>query len=256
MLEIIQIPVLNDNYIYLLHDSESAETAVIDPALSQPVCDTLSSKGWTLNYIYNTHHHWDHVGANVELKEKFNCTVFASEFDQSRIPGIDKTLKHGDKLKLGNQDAEIIATPGHTLGHIVYHFKQSNALFCGDTLFSMGCGRLFEGTAKQMWGSLHLLKQLPKETQLYCAHEYTLSNNKFALTLEPDNLALLQRYQEVKHLRANDKATIPSTLEKELATNPFLREDSLPLQQSIKMTNRSALEVFEKTRELKDNYKN
>jgi hydroxyacylglutathione hydrolase len=120
----------------------------------------------------------------------------------------------------------------------------------------MGCGRLFEGTAKQMWDSLHLLKQLPKETQLYCAHEYTLSNNKFALTLEPDNLALLQRYQEVKHLRANDKATIPSTLEKELATNPFLREDSLPLQQSIKMTNRSAVEVFKKTRELKDNYKN
>ena len=254
MVNIIQLPVLNDNYIYLIHEPVSGETAVVDPAIAQPVLDTLSSKGWTLNYIYNTHHHWDHVGANLELKEKTGCLILASEADHSRIPGIDKGLKQGDEIKLGNQVVKVIETPGHTLGHIVYHFPYSNALFCGDTLFSMGCGRLFEGTAEQMWHSLQQLKQLPKETQIYCTHEYTQANGKFALTIEPDNQHLQQRIQQVKQLRENNKPTVPSSLEQELATNPFLRENSPEIQKSTEMTGQPMVEVFRKIRALKDNF--
>ena len=254
MLDIIQLPVLNDNYIYLIHEPFSGGTAVVDPAVAKPVLDTLSSKGWTLNYIFNTHHHWDHVGANLELKEKTGCLILASESDYSRIPGIDKGLKQGNEIKLGNQVVKVIETPGHTLGHIVYHFPNGNALFCGDTLFSMGCGRLFEGSAKQMWHSLQRLKELPRETQIYCAHEYTLANSNFALTLEPDNQYLQQRIQQVKQLRELNKPTIPCTLELELATNPFLREDSSEIQKSIGMTGQPMTEVFRKIRILKDNF--
>ncbi len=254
MLEIIQLPVLNDNYIYLLHETISGETAVVDPAVAQPVLDVLKQKNWTLNYIFNTHHHSDHVGANLELKEKTNCTILASEFDQSRIPGIDRTLKHGDQIKLGNQIANIIATPGHTLGHIVYYFKDSHALFCGDTLFSMGCGRLFEGTAEQMWASIQQLKNLPKETNIYCAHEYTQANGKFALSLEPNNHQLILRIQQVNHLRSQNRPTIPSTMGQELTTNPFLREKSLEIQQSVNMVNQPAEKIFKKIRTLKDSF--
>lgn len=254
MLEIIQVPVLDDNYIYLIHEPIAGETAVVDPAIAQPVIDTLNEKGWTLNFIYNTHHHWDHVGANLELKEKTNCKILASEFDRARIPGIDKVLKQNDKIKLGAQVLNIIETPGHTLGHIVYYFADCNALFCGDTLFSMGCGRLFEGSAKQMWTSLQLLKKLPKQTQIYCTHEYTQSNASFALSIEPDNIQLQKRAQAVNQLRTENKATVPSTMEQELATNPFMREHSLSIQQTINMKDRSNIEVFAKIRELKDNY--
>ena len=254
MIDIIQLPVLNDNYIYLIHEPVSGTTAVVDPAVAQPVLDTLSNKGWTLDYIFNTHHHWDHVGANLELKEKTGCQILASEADRSRIPGIDKGLKQGDEINLGNQVVTVIETPGHTLGHIVYFFPKSNALFCGDTLFSMGCGRLFEGTADQMWHSLQKIKDLPKETQIYCTHEYTQANGKFALTIEPDNQHLQQRIQQVKQLREHNKPTVPSTLEQELTTNPFLRENSPEIQKSIEMTGQPMNKVFRKIRELKDNF--
>jgi hydroxyacylglutathione hydrolase len=254
MIDIIQLPVLNDNYIYLIHEPVSGKTAVVDPAVALPVLDTLSNKGWTLDYIFNTHHHWDHVGANLELKEKTGCQILASEADQSRIPGIDKGLKQGDEINLGNQVVTVIETPGHTLGHIIYHFPNSNALFCGDTLFSMGCGRLFEGSAEQMWHSLQQLKELPKETQIYCTHEYTLANGKFALTIEPDNQHLQQRVLQVKQLRELKKPTVPSTLEQELATNPFLRENSPEIQKSIAMTGQPMIEVFRKIRALKDSF--
>ena len=254
MLEIIQLPVLNDNYIYLLNEPVSGETAVIDPAVAQPVLDVLKQHNWTLNYILNTHHHSDHVGANLELKQKTNCQILASKIDQARIPGIDKALVHGDKIQLGEQIATILETPGHTLGHIVYHFADSHALFCGDTLFSMGCGRLFEGSAEQMWQSMQQLKELPKETQIYCAHEYTQANGEFASSLEPDNLQLKQRIQQVDQLRAKNRPTIPSTMAQELATNPFLRENSLQLQRSINMTGQPAEKIFKKIRELKDQF--
>jgi len=254
MLEIIQLPVLNDNYIYLIHDSVSKETAVVDPAIAQPVLDTLEQKNWSLTYILNTHHHFDHVGANLELKQKTNCQILASKVDQSRIPGIDRALEHGDQIQLGMHTAKIISTPGHTLGHIVYHFADENALFCGDTLFSMGCGRLFEGSAEQMWQSLQQLKALPKQTRIYCAHEYTQANGEFALSLEPNNQQLKLRIKQVEQLRAQNKSTIPSTLEQELASNPFLREDSPELQQSIQMTGQAVEKVFKKIRELKDQF--
>ncbi len=254
MLQIIQLPVLSDNYIYLLHEPVSGETAVVDPAIASPVLDVLKQKKWTLNYIFNTHHHADHVGANLELKQKTNCTILASTFDQSRIPGIDRTLNHKDQIKLGNQQVTIFETPGHTLGHIVYYFEKSQALFCGDTLFSMGCGRLFEGTAEQMWLSLQPLKKLPKQTRIYCAHEYTQANGKFAISLEPNNQQLLQRIHQVNQLRKQNQSTIPSTIEQELATNPFLREDSIEIQQTAGINNQSSEEIFKKIRELKDNF--
>ena len=254
MLEIIQIPVLNDNYIYILHEPESGETAVVDPAVSQPILDILSNKGWLLKYILNTHHHSDHVGANLALKQQTGCEILASDADFSRIPGIDKRLRHGDKISLGNQTAIVIATPGHTSGHIIFHFVESNALFCGDTLFSMGCGRLFEGTAEQMWESLQQIKKLPNQTHIYCAHEYTQANGEFALTLEPNNPQLLQRMQQVNELRAENKSTIPVSLKQELATNPFLRGDKLAIQRSIDRVGRSQVEVFAKIRELKDSF--
>jgi hydroxyacylglutathione hydrolase len=254
MLEIIQIPVLNDNYIYLLHDPDSAETAVVDPALAQPVLDTLAEKGWQLNYIFNTHHHWDHIGGNLELKNHTDCKIIASEYDCNRIPAIDITVNHGDKIKLGTVTLEIIATPGHTIGHIAYYCADSHALFCGDTLFSMGCGRLFEGTAEQMWQSLQLLQALPDSTRIYCAHEYTLANGNFAMSIEPDNPALQQRLAEVSQMRAKNQATVPSTLAQELATNPFLREKCVSVQQSLNMTDQPAVEVFAKIRQLKDNF--
>jgi len=254
MLKIIQIPVLNDNYIYLIHEPVSKETAVVDPALAEPVLEVLENKGWSLNYIYNTHHHGDHVGGNLELKQKTSCKIFASADDKLRIPGVDKALKHGDKIKLGEHTVNVIATPGHTLGHIVYHFTENNSLFCGDTLFSMGCGRLFEGSAEQMWHSLQLIKQLPKRTLIYCAHEYTQANGEFALTLEPNNQLLLDRLKQVKQLRTDNIATVPSTLEQELATNPFLREDSLEIKSTINMANKTTAEIFKKIRALKDNF--
>jgi len=254
MLKILQLPVLNDNYIYLLHDPVSLETAVVDPALSQPVLNTLTENGWQLNYVFNTHHHGDHVGGNLQLKEQTDCKIIASAYDRNRIPGIDITVNHGDKIKLGASTLEIIATPGHTNGHISYYCAASHALFCGDTLFSMGCGRLFEGTAEQMWQSLQLLQALPEDTCIYCAHEYTQTNGNFAMTLESDNPALQQRLVEVLQLREKNQATIPSTLGQELATNPFLRTQSPSIQKRLNMINRPAVKIFSKIRQLKDNF--
>jgi len=254
MLEIIQLPVLNDNYIYVIHEPKAKRTAVVDPAVSPPVLALLKERDWSLDYIFNTHHHSDHVGANLELKEQTGCQIFASYSDCMRIPGIDTSLKQGDEVSIGNQIAKVIAVPGHTLGHIVYYFSEDNALFCGDTLFSMGCGRLFEGTAEQMWHSIQQLKKLPKQTKIYCAHEYTQANGHFALTVDPDNERLLQRIEEVDALRRENKATVPTMLKEELETNPFFREDTLSIQNKVDMVGFPAIEVFRKIRELKDDF--
>ncbi len=254
MLTILTLPVLNDNYIYLLHDPVSGETAAVDPAVAQPVLDVLDQKDWRLTMILNTHHHSDHVGANQELKRLTGCTVIAPLSDRHRIPGIDRGVIDGDVITVGKYSASVISTPGHTSGHIVYHFADCNALFCGDTLFVMGCGRLFEGTAEQMWHSLQKLKLLPGSTQIYCAHEYTQANGRFALSVEPDNRELQQRMDTVNQLRARHLPTVPSTIEHELATNPFFREDSLALQQTVNMVNKKPVEVFAEVRRLKDNF--
>ncbi|MDO9168488.1 MAG: hydroxyacylglutathione hydrolase [Methylobacter sp.] len=254
MLTILQLPVLNDNYIYLLHDPVSGETAVVDPAVTQPVLDVLKQKGWQLTTILNTHHHADHVGGNLALKQKTGCTVIAPLSDQNRIPGIDRGVVDGDVIMLGKHTAKVISTPGHTSGHVVYYFADDNTLFCGDTLFVMGCGRLFEGTAEQMWHSLQKLKALPASTRIYCAHEYTQANGRFSLTVEPDNRQLQQRMELINQLRAKHLPTVPSTIEQELATNPFFREDSLALRETIKMVNKKPVEVFAEVRRLKDSF--
>ena len=254
MLEIIQLPVLNDNYIYLIHEPVSKQTAVVDPALAQPVLDKLNDRDWHLTHILNTHHHWDHVGGNLELKEQTGCTIYASSNDQHRIPGIDIILQEGDSVSLGSQKAMVLETPGHTLGHIVYYFSDAQALFCGDTLFVMGCGRLFEGTAQQMRHSLLKLQHLPSATRFYCAHEYTQANGRFALSIEPDNIDLQHRMQHIDLLRSKNRPTVPSTIAEELKTNPFFRSDSPGLQATLNFTGRSELDVFAETRRRKDHY--
>ena len=254
MLAIALIPVLTDNYIPLIHDPVSGETAVVDPALAQPVLDELVARGWTLTYIFNTHHHWDHVDGNCELKEKTGCQVIGSGYDQHRIPAIDLAVDENSQLSLGEHPIQVIETPGHTSGHVVYYFAEDSVLFCGDTLFSLGCGRLFEGTARQMWQSLQKLKVLPPETQIYCAHEYTLANAEFALSIEPDNKDLQQAFKQIQHLRKLSKPTLPSTIARELACNPFLREDSVAIQKNIGCKGKSGVAIFTEIRRLKDNF--
>jgi hydroxyacylglutathione hydrolase len=254
MLTITQIPVLTDNYIYLIHDPVSGETTVIDPALAQPVLDVLEKKGWRLTYILNTHHHWDHVGGNLELKQKTGCKIIAAQADRDRIPGIDRGVGEDDVISLGQHHARVISTPGHTRGHIVYHFAEDGALFCGDTLFVMGCGRLFEGTPEQMWNSLQKLKALPPSTRIYCTHEYTQTNGQFALSVEPDNRQLQEKMIEVKQLRTENKPTVPSTIEQEIATNPFFRADSISIQKTLGLESQSPVRVFTELRKRKDSF--
>jgi hydroxyacylglutathione hydrolase len=256
MLEIIQLAALTDNYIYLLHEAISGETAVVDPADAGPVFAMLQEKGWRLSYVFNTHHHADHVGGNLQLKRQTGCKIVGAKSDRQRIPGIDIKVGHGDKIRLGDESLQIIATPGHTLGHIAYYCAESDALFCGDTLFSMGCGRLFEGSAEQMWQSLQLFKALPPSTRVYCAHEYTQANGRFALTLEADNPALQQRIDEVNRLRNQNLSTLPSSIGLELATNPFFRENSPSIRQAVAANDaESAAEVFARVRRSKDQFR-
>jgi len=254
MLTIIQLPVLTDNYIYLLHDDESGQTAVVDPALAQPVLSALSQYGWQLSHILVTHHHSDHTGGIAALKAQTGCTVVAAAADRQRIGDVDVGVAEDDRVAIGQHTARVIATPGHTSGHIVYYFAGDGLLFCGDTLFVMGCGRLFEGTADQLWASLQKLKGLPPETRIYCTHEYSQSNGRFALTLEPDNKVLQEKMRWVDQRRANGLATVPSTLAEELASNPFLRVDSPSVQKSCAGEGKPAVKVFAAIRHLKDQF--
>lgn len=255
MLTIDCLPVLNDNYIYLLRETISQQTAAVDPALAEPVLEALRRKGWRLDYIFNTHHHGDHVGGNLQLKQATGCKIVGAAADRARIPGIDIAVNEGDQIQLGSCNFEIINTPGHTLGHIVYYCADSQTLFCGDTLFSLGCGRLFEGTAEQMWQSLQKLKALPDDTRIYCAHEYTQANGRFALTLEADNPDLQRRMEEVASLRENNRPTLPSTIALEMATNPFLREHSPSLRKAVAANDADTpAQVFAKARSLKDRF--
>jgi len=231
-LVIRQIPVLRDNYVYLLHDEASGATGVVDPSVAEPVLVQLAETGWRLTHILNTHHHPDHTGGNLEIKRATGAIVVGPRADRDRIPGIDVAVADGERYALGSETAEVFDVPGHTRGHIAYWFKNSRALFCGDTLFLMGCGRLFEGTPEQMWRSLGKLRRLPGETRVYCGHEYTQANARFALTVDPQNAALVARARRVDALRAEGKSTVPGTMADELATNPFLRADEPALQEA------------------------
>lgn len=255
MLQIEQIPVLSDNYVYLVHEPVAGLTAVVDPAVTEPVVAALAHHGWRLTHILNTHHHHDHVGGNEALKAASGCVVVGPRADRERIPGIDIALGDGDIFEFGGSRARVFDVPGHTRGHIAYHFAAEHALFCGDTLFALGCGRMFEGTAPEMWASLAKLRALPGDTRVYCAHEYTQSNGRFALSVEPGNAALVARMREVDARRAANQPTVPSTLAEELATNPFLRPDSAEIQAAVACIGAPLHEVFGATRARKDVYR-
>ena len=211
MIEIFQIEALNDNYIYIIEEKKTGLTACIDPSVSEPVLSFLKNKNLSLDYILNTHHHFDHVGGNLELKKKTSCKIVGSRNDKNRIPGIDVLVENNENFKIGDSEVLVFDIPGHTLGHICYFFKEDFSLFCGDTLFSLGCGTMFEGTPKQMSDSLKKIRSLPENTLIYCVHEYTESNAIFAITLEPERISLKKKVEEIKSLRQKGKSTIPST---------------------------------------------
>ena len=253
-LDVHQIPVLDDNYVYLARCADTGATAAVDPAVAGPVLAAASSLGWRIDRILNTHHHGDHTGGNLEIKAATGCTVVGPAADRDRIPGIDVALDEGDSYSLGRQVARVFFVPGHTRGHIAYWFADSEVLFCGDTLFAMGCGRLFEGSPAQMWDSLSKLKALPGETRVYCAHEYTQANGRFALTVEPGNAELVRRMEAVDEARRHGLPTVPSTLAEERATNPFLRPESAELQERLGLVGAAPVAVFAETRARKDSF--
>jgi hydroxyacylglutathione hydrolase len=239
-MEIVRIPALSDNYIWLVHEPGSGETAVVDPAEAAPALDAAAARGWRIGQIWNTHWHPDHTGGNAAIKAATGAFVTGPAAEADRIPTLDRQVGEGDRVSLGPIEAEVVEVPAHTAGHIAYHFSGEGIVFVGDTLFAMGCGRLFEGTAEQMFANLRLLSRYPPETRVYCAHEYTLSNARFAVTVEPGNRALERRLAEVEAARAAGEATVPTTIGLELATNPFMRAGSV--------------EEFARRRREKDNF--
>ena len=225
-LEVIRIPVLNDNYVWLLHDAASGETVVVDPAVADPVLAAAAARGWTIGQIWNTHWHGDHIGGNAAIKAATGCSVTGPAAEADKIDTLDRGVGEGDSVRIGAHVAQVLAVPAHTAGHIAYHLAQERILFIGDTLFAMGCGRLFEGTAAQMFGNMQRLATLPDDTTVYCAHEYTQSNGRFALVADPDNAAIAARMADVDAARARGEATVPTTIGLERATNVFLRATS------------------------------
>ena len=223
MLEIVRIPVLSDNYVWLVHEPRSKATMVVDPAVADPVLEAAAARGWTITDIWNTHWHPDHTGGNAAIKDATGCTITGPAAEFARIPTLDVQVTGGDTVKLGDVVADVWDVPAHTAGHIAYHFADDAAIFVGDTMFAMGCGRLFEGTAEQMFANMQQLATLDDATRVYCAHEYTLSNARFAVTVEPENDALAARLAAVESARAAGEATVPTTIGAERATNPFLR---------------------------------
>jgi len=222
-LEIVRIPVLDDNYVWLLHDAASGETVAVDPAVAEPVLAEAAQRGWTIGQIWNTHWHGDHVGGNAAIKAATGARISGPAAEADTIPGLDVPLREGDRVAIGALQAEVLEVPAHTAGHIAFHLPEAEAAFVGDTLFAMGCGRLFEGTPEQMFDNMRRLAALPGETRVYCAHEYTQSNGRYALVAEPENAALRDRMADVDRLRARGEATVPTTIALERATNPFMR---------------------------------
>ncbi len=226
MIDVVRIPVLSDNYIWMIHDAKSGETVVIDPAVAAPVLAEADARGWQITQIWNTHWHPDHVGGNREIQAETGCMITGPERELEKIPGINLAVAEGDTVVIGDYDGTVLDVPAHTAGHIAYFVEQADGpslAFVGDTLFAMGCGRLFEGTAADMFAAMRKLDALPDDTVVYCAHEYTASNGAFALVAEPDNQAIAARMADVRVMRERGEATVPFTMADERATNPFLR---------------------------------
>ncbi len=251
-LEIELFPCRSDNFGVLLHDPETGATVSIDAPEEKPILDALARRGWALSHIFTTHHHGDHVEANLALKKRFGATVIGPA--RESIPGIDRKVDGGDTFDFAGRRVEVIATPGHTRGHICFHLPEEKLLFAADTLFALGCGRLFEGTPADMWASLSKLAALPDETTVYFGHEYTLSNARFAKTVDPDNTALLKRVAEIEVLRAKGDFTAPTTIGLEKATNPFLRAADPAIRRHLGMERASDAEVFAEIRGRKDRF--
>jgi hydroxyacylglutathione hydrolase len=250
--EIRIFPCLNDNYGYLIHDPATKATASIDAPEAAPVIKALEKEGWTLTDILVTHHHGDHVGGVAELKRKYKCRVVGPNDKTKAIADVDLRVKEGDTAKVGTLTARVLETPGHTLDHISYMFDADKALFAADTLFSIGCGRVFEGDYPMMWDSLLKLRALPDDTRVYCGHEYTAANVKFALTVEPDNAALKARAEEVARQRTANQPTVPTLLGEEKKANVFLRADAPSVAAHLGMAGKSAADVFGEIRERKN----
>ncbi|MGQ0588561.1 MAG: hydroxyacylglutathione hydrolase [Sphingosinicella sp.] len=226
MLEVVPVPVLQDNYVWLMHDSASGETVAVDPSVADPVLDEAGRRGWTISQVWNTHWHPDHTGGNDAIRAATSCTI-TGPAEAEKVSKLDRIVAGGDRARIGEFEAELIDIPAHTAGHVAFHLPAAGVAFTGDTLFAMGCGRLFEGDARQMYNAMQRLAALPLETRVYCGHEYTLANGRFALTVEPDNAELVARMAEVEAQRERGEPTLPTTIALERATNPFMRASSV-----------------------------
>tara|TARA_B100000287_G_C20613466_1_gene772996 strand:+ start:853 stop:1614 length:762 start_codon:yes stop_codon:yes gene_type:complete len=253
-MEIKIIKCLNDNYSYIIFNKETLISAVIDPSEADPIIHEINKNKFNLKYILNTHHHYDHVGGNEKLKEKYNCKIVGFEKDKNRIPGIDIGLNDNQTWKNELFECKILHIPGHTSGHICIYIKELNALFTGDTLFSLGCGRIFEGTYDEMYKSLNKLKKFPKNTKIYCGHEYTKKNSDFCFSIDKENSKLLNKIKKIKKDIQNGNPTIPTILSDEIECNIFLRTDNLKIQKQIGVNSNNPIETFTKLRDLKDNF--
>ena len=254
MLDITIINCLSDNYSYLIRDKKTNLVGVVDPSNFNQVDKKISCTYKKLDFILNTHHHGDHVGGNIDLKKKYKSKVICSSYEAKKIPVADIEKSDGEKFILGETIFKIIHLPGHTLGHIAFYSENAGVIFTGDTLFSLGCGRIFEGTYQQMFESLEKIKSLSKKTMIYCGHEYTNNNASFCLSIDKDNKKLQNKIEDIKHKIEQKIPTLPVSLEDELETNIFLRCDNVKIKNSLKMDNTSKLEVFKKLRNLKDNF--
>ena len=248
------IPCLNDNYSYLLKDNQSDTVAIIDPSEFGPCDKKINQKYKKLDFILNTHHHFDHVGGNDELKKKYGSKILGFEKDKDRIPKIDILLKDEQEFKIGNLNFRTLFIPGHTSGHIAFYLEKEKVVFTGDTLFSLGCGRIFEGTYQEMFNSLDKIKNLPGDTKVYCGHEYTKNNLGFCLKFNPNNNYLKDKEKALEAKIKNGEPTIPSTVKDEIQTNIFFRYDDLDVKDTLNLKNASDLEIFTKLRDLKDNF--
>ncbi len=254
MIDISIINCLSDNYSYLIKDKKTDLVGVVDPSNFEEVDQKINKTYKKLDFILNTHHHSDHVGGNIDLKKKYNSKIICSTYESDKIPGADIKKSDGEKFTFCGINFEVLHIPGHTLGHIAFYSERANIIFTGDTLFSLGCGRIFEGTFEQMFNSLEKIKKLKKNTMIYCGHEYTASNGKFCVSIDKENMKLKKRMQDVKNKNEKKIPTLPVTLADELETNIFLRPGDEKIKNNLKMNNSTELEVFTKLRNLKDKF--